>query len=162
VLSDGQLRVAAGALKLTVARADIRVIVEAPTKDASGRTVPGRPGARGPRLRSSHMRSGTTPTRPTSPMPGAAGGSDDVVLQTHDNTCDLRGLRVDDAWPMLESFLDRAMHDGQRAVVVVHGHGSGAVRDRVREELKRSRYIERFRPGRQDEGGDGATIVWLA
>lgn len=162
VLSDGQLRVAAGALKLTVARRDVRVIVDAPARDAAGRTVPGaRPGARVPRLRSSHMRSGTAPVRPSGgASPG--GGSDDVVLQTQDNTCDLRGLRVDDAWPMLETFLDRAMHDSQRAVVVVHGHGSGAVRDRVRDELKRSRYVERFRPGQQHEGGDGVTLVWLA
>jgi DNA mismatch repair protein MutS2 len=162
VLSDGQLRVAAGSLKLTVARRDVRVIVDAPAKDAAGRAVPGaRPGARVPRLRSSHMRSGVAPARPTvGASPGA--GSDDVVLQTQDNTCDLRGLRVDDAWPMLETFLDRAMNESQRAVVVVHGHGSGAVRDRVRDELKRSRYVERFRPGQQHEGGDGVTIVWLA
>lgn len=162
VLSDGQLRVAAGALKLTVARGDVRVIVDAPAKDAAGRSIPGRPGARAPRLRSSHMRSGPGPARPPAPASGPSSTSEDVVLQTQDNTCDLRGLRTDDAWPMLETFLDRALNDGQRAVVVVHGHGSGAVRDRVRDELKRSRYVERFRAGRQDEGGDGVTVVWLA
>jgi DNA mismatch repair protein MutS2 len=162
VLSDGQLRVSAGALKLTVARSDVRVIVDAPTKDAAGRAIPGRAAPRQPRLRSSHMRSGQTPARPAAASPGLTPIGEDVVLQTGDNTCDLRGLRTDDAWPMLETFLDRAMHEGQRAIVVVHGHGSGAVRDRVRDELKRSRYVERFRAGRQDEGGDGVTVVWLA
>ncbi len=163
VLSDGQLRVSAGALKLTVPRSDVRVIVDAPAKDATGRVMQGaRTGARMPRLRSSHARGGPPPARPPTATPAGSESADDAVLQTQENTCDLRGLRVDDAWPMLETFLDRAMNGGHHAVVVVHGHGSGAVRDRVREELARSRYVERFRAGQQGEGGDGVTIVWLA
>ena len=40
------------------------------------------------------------------------------------------------------------------ALVVVEG-------DAIRRELKTSRYVAYFRPGAQNEGGDGATIVWL-
>ena len=96
------------------------------------------------------------------PLPEFAGADNLPAIQTSDNTCDLRGLRVDDAWPMLETFLDRAMHGGQRVAFVVHGHGSGALREKVREELKRSRYVSRFRSGQQSEGGEGVTVVWLS
>ncbi len=149
IQGDGQLRVAAGALKLTVPRAEVRVVAA----DRSARD-------RAPKLKSSH---GSAVRRPLSePLPTFEGADSLPALQTSDNTCDLRGLRVDDAWPMLETFLDRAMHDGQRVAFVVHGHGTGALRDRVRDELKKSRYVSRFRPGGPNEGGEGVTIVWLS
>lgn len=149
IQGDGQLRVAAGALKLTVSRADVRVV----TADRSARD-------RAPKLKSSH---GSAVRRPMNEALPAFEGADSLpALQTSDNTCDLRGLRVDDAWPMLETFLDRALHEGQRVAFVVHGHGTGALRDRVRDELKKSRYVTRFRPGGPNEGGEGVTIVWLS
>jgi DNA mismatch repair protein MutS2 len=44
----------------------------------------------------------------------------------------------------------------------VHGHGTGALRDAIRKELRESRYVAHFRPGTSGEGGDGVTVVWLA
>lgn len=85
-----------------------------------------------------------------------------VAIQTRDNTCDLRGLRTDDAVAMAVTFLDRALNDGLRVCFLVHGHGTGAIRDALRKELKESPYVAQFRPGTQHEGGDGATIVHLA
>lgn len=85
-----------------------------------------------------------------------------VAIQTKDNTCDLRGLRADDAVAMATTFLDRALNDGLRVVFLVHGHGTGAIREALRKELKESPYVSQFRPGVQHEGGDGATIVHLA
>lgn len=85
-----------------------------------------------------------------------------AVIQTKDNTCDLRGLRTDDAIAMATTFLDRALNDGLRVCFLVHGHGTGAVRDALRKELKQSPYVSQFRPGGQHEGGDGATVVHLA
>lgn len=152
VQGDGQIRVAAGSLKLTVGRDEVRLVhPEATRKEARGKSL---------RLRTSH---GNIPLRPDSEaLPAFDGAGSLPAIQTTDNTCDLRGLRVDDAWPMLESFLDRALHDGQRVAFVVHGHGSGALREKVREELKRSRYVSRFRPGLGNEGGEGVTVVWLS
>jgi DNA mismatch repair protein MutS2 len=63
---------------------------------------------------------------------------------------------------MLESFMDRRLNEGDRLVIAVHGHGTGAVRDHVRSQLKASRYVASFRAGNQNEGGDGVTIVTLA
>ena len=74
---------------------------------------------------------------------------------------DLRGLRTDDALPMAMTFLDRALNQGLRVAFLIHGHGTGAIREAVRKELKSSPYVRFFRPGEQSEGGDGVTVVWL-
>jgi DNA mismatch repair protein MutS2 len=44
----------------------------------------------------------------------------------------------------------------------VHGVGTGALRRAVREQLARSRYVARFESASPDEGGDGATVAFLA
>jgi len=143
-------------MKLTLPRADVRVLVDGPGPDGvrAPRGAAGRP----PRLRSSHARQ--MPDHPRGPQ--AAAPEPDVVIQTSDNTCDVRGLRVDDAWPMLETFLDRGVNSGLRVAFVVHGHGTGALREHLREQLKKSRYVARIRSGNPSEGGEGVTLVWLA
>ena len=85
----------------------------------------------------------------------------EVPVQTTSNTCDLRGLRVDDGLSMMTAFLDRAMGHGDRVVFVIHGHGTGAMRDAVRAELASSPYVRSSRPGERHEGGDGVTVVWV-
>jgi DNA mismatch repair protein MutS2 len=136
VLGGEQVRVAAGALKLTVAVSDLRAVVH---PDAPSR----------PALRSLSGRA---------PAPAPA---EEALIQTRDNTCDLRGLRVDDAVAMATTVLDRALGAGQRAVFLLHGHGTGALREAIREELGRTRYVTRFRSAEGDQGGDGVTVVWL-
>jgi DNA mismatch repair protein MutS2 len=137
VLGDGQVRVAAGALKLTVPGSELRGVA------ALEGAAPVRRAALG------------------EPAPARAEASDANPIQTDDVTCDLRGLRVDDALSLATSFLDRALNEGRRAVFLVHGHGTGALRDAVREELARSPYVARFRAGAPDRGGEGVTIAWL-
>ena len=63
---------------------------------------------------------------------------------------------------MATVFLDRALGEGQRAVFLLHGHGTGALRDAIRKELSRSSYVERFGAAESDQGGEGVTVVWLA
>jgi DNA mismatch repair protein MutS2 len=46
-------------------------------------------------------------------------------------------------------------------VIVVHGHGTGALKKAVREELDSSPYVASFRRGEAHEGGDGVTLVTL-
>ncbi|MCA9576718.1 MAG: Smr/MutS family protein [Polyangiales bacterium] len=83
-------------------------------------------------------------------------------MPTADNTLDLRGLRVDDALAMLEAFLDRMFGAGEATAYVLHGVGSGALRDAVRSELRQyTRYVRDFRPGERDEGGERLTVVRL-
>ncbi len=85
-----------------------------------------------------------------------------MLLQTRDNPCDLRGLRVEDALGMAMTFLDRAVGERHGAVFLLHGHGTGALRQAIREELGRSPYVAKWRAGDTDQGGDGVTVVWLA
>ena len=72
---------------------------------------------------------------------------------------DLRGMMTDEAIAVLERFLDTAMMGKLETVTIIHGKGTGAVRNAVRTYLKRSRYIKSFRPGRYGEGEDGVTVA---
>ena len=55
--------------------------------------------------------------------------------RTVDNTLNLKGMRVDDALSMMESFIDRLYTTDARVGYVLHGHGTGALRDAVRKHL---------------------------
>jgi len=57
--------------------------------------------------------------------------------------------------------LDRAASAGRGKLVVIHGLGTGALRQAVRAHLAESPYVTRFAPAPPDEGGDGATIAVL-
>jgi DNA mismatch repair protein MutS2 len=71
------------------------------------------------------------------------------------------GLRVDEALTMLEPFINHAVASGLGEVRVIHGVGTGRLRDAVREELGRHPLVEGQRPGEPHEGRDGATVVSL-
>lgn len=78
------------------------------------------------------------------------------------NTLDVRGLRVDDALAMTESFLDRAYGAEESTAYIVHGIGTGALRDALRAQLRANKqYVASFRGGNTEEGGDRLTIVTL-
>jgi len=76
--------------------------------------------------------------------------------------CDVRGLRADEAMSVIERFLDDHYLSGPSTVIIVHGHGTGALKQLVREALEKSPYVDKFRPGDRHEGGDGATVVQLS
>jgi DNA mismatch repair protein MutS2 len=76
-------------------------------------------------------------------------------------TLDIRGARVDEALELLERTLDGAALAGGGRLTIVHGHGSGALRDAVRNTLSGHPLVRDWRPGERGEGGDGATIVSL-
>jgi DNA mismatch repair protein MutS2 len=73
----------------------------------------------------------------------------------------LIGMRVEEALVELEPFINHAAAAGLREVRVIHGLGSGRLRDAVREELGRHPLVEGHRPGQPHEGRDGATVVAL-
>jgi len=73
---------------------------------------------------------------------------------------DLRGMLTDEAIPVLERFIDNARLAKLNTVTIIHGKGTGALRQAVHQCLKReSRGIKAFRLGRFGEGEDGVTIV---
>lgn len=76
------------------------------------------------------------------------------------NTIDLRGFRVEDAFPAIEAFFDA--HTNRTSVVfLLHGHGTGALKQGLRQWLPNSRYVREFRPANAEEGGDALTVVRL-
>ncbi len=77
------------------------------------------------------------------------------------NAVDVRGKRADEALAEVEAFLDRSALQGADTVLIIHGHGTGALRRTVREYLATSPYVARFRPGGAGEGGDGVSVVSL-
>jgi len=76
--------------------------------------------------------------------------------------CDLRGLRADEALDQVDAALDLALSVGRSRVVLVHGHGTGTLREAVRAHLARAPYVRKFRPGEAGEGGNGVTIAILS
>lgn len=75
------------------------------------------------------------------------------------NTLDLRGYKVEDALDSLELYLDKASLANLASVMIIHGHGTGALKSAVRDFLSTSPYVAKFRPGEDAEGGDGVSIV---
>jgi DNA mismatch repair protein MutS2 len=73
----------------------------------------------------------------------------------------LIGKRVDEALEELDKFLDAAAVAGLGQVRLIHGHGTGRLRRAVREFLSGHAHVRAIRPGKQNEGGDGATVVTL-
>jgi DNA mismatch repair protein MutS2 len=78
-----------------------------------------------------------------------------------DKELNLIGWRVEPALDELDSYLDRALLSTHREVRVVHGFGSGRLRRAVREALRDHPAVSGSRPGRGNEGGDGATVVTM-
>ncbi len=77
------------------------------------------------------------------------------------SSLDLRGARVDEALDALNRYLDDAALAGLDKVLIIHGMGTGAVRDAVRTAAASHPLVTSIRPGQRGEGGDGATIVEL-
>jgi DNA mismatch repair protein MutS2 len=77
------------------------------------------------------------------------------------SSLDLRGARVDEALDALGRYLDDASLAGLDRVTIIHGLGTGALRDAVRNEAGGHPLVKEVRPGERGEGGDGATVVTL-
>jgi DNA mismatch repair protein MutS2 len=73
----------------------------------------------------------------------------------------LRGHRAEEAITELGKYLDQAYVSHLREVRIIHGKGTGTLRQIVREELHRHPLVESYRLGLPEEGGDGVTVVEL-
>jgi DNA mismatch repair protein MutS2 len=75
---------------------------------------------------------------------------------------DIRGQTVEDALPELERYLDAAYLAGLPWVRIIHGKGTGKLRQGVREFLRANEVVKSHESGKENEGGDGVTVVKLA
>lgn len=88
------------------------------------------------------------------------------VLQNKSKTeirqeLDLRGKNVLESIPDIEKFFDDSIILGMKTVNIIHGKGTGALREGITNFLKKSKYVESFRLGELKEGGAGVTVVTL-
>jgi DNA mismatch repair protein MutS2 len=74
---------------------------------------------------------------------------------------DLRGQRVAEIEPELEQYLQSAYLGGLPYVRIIHGKGTGALRQVVRDLLKRAPQVVKFETAEQNQGGDGATVAYM-
>ena len=89
------------------------------------------------------------PSRPPAELTGA-----DASFEI-----DLRGLRADEAEAATISALDAAVTSDNPFLRIIHGKGTGAVRERVHSVLKGDRRVSRYALAPANQGGSGATIV---
>ena len=97
---------------------------------------------------------------------GAAAASNAATLRlerarTVASSLDLRGARVEEALETLDRYLDDAGVAGLGSATIIHGLGTGALRDAVRTAAASHPLVRSVRPGERGEGGDGATVVTL-
>ena len=72
---------------------------------------------------------------------------------------DLRGKRYEEAMEELDAFIDQALLNNMAQVDIIHGIGTGVIREGVTKYLRRNKHIKSFGYAPQNAGGSGATIV---
>jgi DNA mismatch repair protein MutS2 len=75
---------------------------------------------------------------------------------------DLRGQRAEDALDVLDTYINNAYSAGMPFVRIIHGKGTGRLRQVIREALKNSELVNGFEEGGEKEGGEGVTIAHLS
>ncbi|MHC1694492.1 MAG: Smr/MutS family protein [Eubacteriales bacterium] len=85
----------------------------------------------------------------------------ELVINTFKKEIDLRGMNGEEAWFVVDRYLDDAQTAGINSVTLVHGKGTGALKNALWGFLKGDKRIESFRLGKYGEGDNGVTIVTL-
>jgi DNA mismatch repair protein MutS2 len=104
---------------------------------------------------------GRAARRPQSAESSSAAALQLSRARTVASSLDLRGARVDEALDALARYLDDAALAGLDRVTIIHGLGTGALRDAVRAQASDHPQVKSVRPGERGEGGDGATVLSL-
>ncbi len=75
------------------------------------------------------------------------------------NTLDLRGYRVNEALDTLDIYLDKASLNNLTPVYIIHGNGTGALKNAIWEYVKDSPYVSKYRQAEQNQGGSGVLVI---
>jgi dsDNA-specific endonuclease/ATPase MutS2 len=85
----------------------------------------------------------------------------DVPELPIDGVLDLHTFLPRDVKPLVNDYLDACRERGILDVRIIHGKGTGALRERVAEMLRKESRVSNFRLGAWNEGGAGVTVVEL-
>ena len=83
------------------------------------------------------------------------------AAMTPANEVHLRRLTIDEAIIKLDKYLNDAFMAGLYQIRIIHGKGTGSLRQAVREQLAKHPLVNSYRPAGYGEGGEGVTIVEL-
>lgn len=136
---DGELTVRFGLMKMTVSLKDIESLdgkKAEPSKKKETRT------------RGQGGQGGQGEPLATQPIP---------VIRTSRNTIDLRGSRVADA----EMVLEKAIAEATGPLWIIHGHGTGRLRQGIHNFLQQHPQVSHYQPAEPEAGGSGVTLVYL-
>ncbi len=150
----GQVEVEVGSVRMRVPLAQLEAM--------------SKPAARRPMLAADRLREAAARAEPRdsdgardpNPARGRTGADPSGArLRTGANTCDLRGMRAEEAIEAAERFLDGLTLARFSPGFLLHGHGTGALKVAIRAWLPGCRYARGWRPADADEGGDAYTVV---
>jgi DNA mismatch repair protein MutS2 len=100
--------------------------------------------------------------RPAETQSSGSSRSSSILSASPGMELDLRGQRAEDALDMLERYLEKAYMAGLPFVRIIHGKGTGKLRQEVRAALKGHPQVASFEEGGPKEGGEGVTVAKLA
>lgn len=82
-----------------------------------------------------------------------------AVTKNFKPECDVRGMIGDEAWFVVDRYLDDAIVAGIKSVTIIHGKGTGALRNALWNKFKSDSRVKSYRPGQYGEGDYGVTVV---
>lgn len=88
-------------------------------------------------------------------------GVESRALRKVSTELDIRGMASDEGIIELDNFIDGALLSGVETITVIHGKGTGVLKNAVRTHLKTHRSVKSFRRGMYGEGEDGVTVITL-
>ncbi len=142
ISSRGEVRVTAGVMRLTLSLAELRLD---PRQLRAPRPSPA-------------MNLRKTKSRVEAPSSGPR----PLPMRLESNTLDLRGIRVDEGLSQVDTFVDTLLERHEPLGYILHGHGTGAMKQAVREHLRACSYVTDSQPAAREDGGDAFTLFYLS
>ena len=128
---SGNVQVQAGPMKMTVKENELRLVEE------------------------------NKPAKRPAPQPRRSAPARELNLRSAASEVDVRGMSAEEALFEVDNFLSRAIMAGLHSVTVIHGKGTGVLRNAVQQHLRSNKRVKSVRSGVYGEGEQGVTIVEL-